>query len=580
MLPGATPLSFGCARHACLGRAWATMLPARTMSLLSKRAYMLSAMVPCVLAALPSQAGAETPTLPQPPLASEHARGADFLPSFWIVDPRLPLGRGKPDSARLEVHGEYQMRFQGLSDLRLSDYGLSGFAPQLAQEQRLTHYFRWTPVFTYRTNVRVIAQLDVPTGLALGDATQQVSSDYFDLSRRQPVSLTGRWLYAEVIAGRGILRLGQQPATWGSGLLFNSGDERFAFGDPRGGTIVERVSWKGRPFGARSKFELLVASDLVFADRQSRLLDGDLAVQAMVGASYVAGLNRRLGVLVLGQERSPNVDRLGPRLGRPTERTVTLDLAASWNFPVPGQQAHVFAEGEFAQVLGTTQFGGLGHAAAGSSVAVRRWGAFARIGAVSTKGVAEQRWGRFGVSLEWAIASGDPNANDDADTRFVFEPNRRVGLVLFDEVLRWKTARAAVASQALGTGQLVPHDLASQGGIFGATYLAPSVLFRPHPRVDVRGSMLVAQSTRDFADPVRSRLTGECSNYDGGACGARDLGVEFDAGLEIRQPLKGGMATSLGAQGGVLLPGHAFDDARGNKLGTQAVAIARFGFYM
>jgi hypothetical protein len=435
-------------------------------------------------------------------------------------------------------------------------------------------------VFTYRTNIRVIAQLDVPTGLALGAATQQVSSDYYDLSQRQPISLMGRWLYAEVVAGRGVLRLGQQPATWGSGLLFNSGDERLAFGDPRGGTIVERLSWKGRPFGSRSKFELLVASDLVFADRQSRLLDGDLTVQGMVGASVVAGVNRRLGLLVLGQERNPRVQRLGPELGRPVERTVTLDLAASWNFPVPGQPAHVFAEGEFAQVFGTTQFGSFGEGTMGANARVRRWGAFARIGAVSTRGVAEQRWGRFGVSLEWAAASSDANANDNADTRFVFEPNRRVGLVLFDEVLRWKTARAAVAARDLATGQRVPHDVASQGAIFGATYLAPSVLFRPHPRVDVRGSMLVAQSTRDFADPVRMRLTGQCSNYDGGACSSRDLGVEFDAGFEIRQPLRGGMATSIGAQGGLLLPGRAFDDARGNKLGTQAVAIARFGFYM
>ena len=520
------------------------------------------------------------PTLPEPPLASEHARGTDYLPSFWIEDPRTELPRGKPDRATFQVHGEYQLREQGMSDLRLSDYGIAGYAPQLDQKERLSHYFRWTPVFTYRTKLRVIAQLDVPTGLALGDPTQKVSADYFDLSHRQPMSLNARWLYAELVAGRGILRIGQQPATWGSGLLFSSGDERLALGDPRGGTIVERLSWKGRPFGSRSRFELLVASDLVFADRQSRLTDGDVTVQSMVGASYVSSVSRRLGLLVLGQERKPNVQNLGQNLGKPVERTVTVDLAGSWNYMVPGQVAHVFAEAEVAQVFGVSQFGDFGRNAEGTSATVRRWGAFARVGAVSTHGVADERWGRFGVSLEWAYASGDANANDNADTRFVFEPNRRVGLVLFDEVLRWKTARTAVAGQDLATGQHVPHDVASQGSIFGATYVAPSILFRPHPRVDVRGSMLVAQATRDFADPVRMRLTGECSNYDGGDCHARDLGLEFDAGVEVREPLQGGMSTSLGAQGGLLLPGHAFDDAHGNKLRTQAVAIARFGFYM
>ncbi len=535
----------------------------------------------CCLFTCAAAAAAETTApLPDPPPASEHARGTDYRPSFWLVDPRIEAIRGAPNVARFQLHGEYQLREEGLSQLRLSDYGTNSYDRQLGQTQRLSHYFRWTPVFTYRTNVRIIGQLDVPTGLALGDSTASVGADYYPMSNRQPVGLTPRWLYAEVAMSRGVLRIGQQPASWGSGLLFNSGDERQSFGDPRGGTIVERVSWKGRPFGSRSRFELLVASDLVFADRQTRLIDGDVTVQGMLGASYVAGVQRRLGFLLLGQERQPNVAAIGPLLGKPTERTVTLDVAGCWNFLVPGQPTHVFAEAEIAQAFGVTQSGDFGHNDNGPQASVRRWGAFARVGAVSTKGVANQRWGQFGVSLEWAFASADSNVNDNADTRFVFEPNRRVGLVLFDEVLRWKTARAAVASQSIATGFGVPRDLASQGGMFGATYVAPGILYRPHPLVDVRGSLLVAEASRDFSDPVRMRATGECKNYDGGSCRARDLGLELDAGVEVRQPLPGGTSTSLGAQGGLLLPGHAFDDALGNRLGTQVVVMGRFAFYM
>ena len=169
------------------------------------------------------------------------------------------------------------------------------------------------------------------------------------------MALAPRWLYAEIAAHHGIFRVGQQPATWGSGLLFNSGDERLAFGDPRGGTIVERVSWKGRPLGSRSHFELLVASDLVFADARTRLSDGDIAVQGMVGASYVTSAHRRIGLLVLGQERKPNAADRGPHLGKPVERTATFDVAGSWNFQVPGQSTHVFAETEFAQVVGVNR---------------------------------------------------------------------------------------------------------------------------------------------------------------------------------------------------------------------------------
>ena len=526
-----------------------------------------------------AQSDAST-SLPRPPPASDGALGTDYRPSFWLSDPRFAASPGQIDLMRFEVHGEYQIRGEGLSELPLSDYDQAGFRNRLGQTHRLWHYFRWTPVLTYRTNLRFVAQLDVPTGLALGQQTKEVNADYYPMSNRQPMALSPRWLYAEITANHGIFRIGQQPATWGSGLLFNSGDERLPFGDPRGGTIVERVSWKGRPLGGRSHFELLVASDLVFADTRTRLVDGDITVQSMLGASYVTTAQRRIGLLVLGQERRPNSPDRGAGLGKPVERTVTFDAAGAWNFLVPGQSTHVFAEGEFAQVLGVSQTGDFGRSANGDEATVRQLGVFARVGAISTRGIAGNRWGRFGLALEWAWASSDSNPNDSVDTRFVFEPNRRVGLVLFDEVLRWKSARAAVVGQSTATGFRVPREIASQGGLFGATYIAPSILFRPHPQLDMRGSFLVAQSTGDFVDPVRMRLTGECKNFDGGDCHARDLGLELDAGIEYRQPLEGGTAASVGAQAGILIPGHAFDDANRNRLGNQAVVIGRFGFYL
>jgi hypothetical protein len=520
------------------------------------------------------------PGLPPPSPASDRAQGTDYQPSFWLSDPRIAAPAGEPDLMRFEVHGEYQVRGEGLTTLRLSDYGRQGVGDTLGQSHRLRHYMRWTPVLTYRTHLRFVAQLDVPTGLALGQHTKDVQLDYDPLNDRQPMALSPRWLYAEFTAKYGAFRIGQQPATWGSGLLFNSGDERLPFGDPRGGTIVERISWKGRPLGGRSHLQIFLASDLVFADTRTRLVDGDIAVQSMAGASYVAGSHRRLGLLVLGQERRPNVPDRGAQLGKPEERTVTFDVAGSWDVPVPGQAAHVFAEGEFAQVFGVNQTGSFGSSAHADQSNVRRYGVFARVGAVSTRGAADHRWGRFGVSLEWAWASTDSNANDNADTRFVFEPNRRAGLVLFDEVMRWKSARAAMMAQEAAAGFRAPRDIASQGGLYGATYIAPSVLFRPHPHVDLRGSFLVAQSTGDLSDPVRMRLYGECKNYDGGDCHSRDLGMEVDAGVEYRQPLEGGTATSVGAQAGLLVPGHAFDDANHNKLRNQSVVMGRFGFYL
>ncbi len=65
--------------------------------------------------------------------------------------------------------------------------------------------------------------------------------------------------------------------------------------------------------------------------------------------------------------------------------------------------------------------------------------------------------------------------------------------------------------------------------------------------------------------------------YDGAPSTSHDLGLELDFGAELRIPVEFGMTFQLGAQAGVLLPGHALDDARGRSLGAQSLAIGRFG---
>ena len=170
--------------HSLIGQLWALGIFGWTSS---------SAAAPDALA-----------TLPRPPPASDHAQGTDYRPSFWLSDPRFEASAGELDLMRFEVHGEYQIRGEGLSQLRLSDYDQAGFRNRLGQTHRLWHYFRWTPVLTYRTNLRFIAQLDVPTGLALGQQTKEVNADYDSLSNRQPMALSPRWLYAEIAANYGI----------------------------------------------------------------------------------------------------------------------------------------------------------------------------------------------------------------------------------------------------------------------------------------------------------------------------------------------------------------------------------------
>jgi hypothetical protein len=185
------------------------------------------------------------------------------------------------------------------------------------------------------------------------------------------------------------------------------------------------------------------------------------------------------------------------------------------------------------------------------------------------------------LAVEWGWASGDADPSDGVTTRFRFDPNHNVGLILFDEVMAWKSARSATIARDPSLAQrgiLQIEEFSSNGSIFGATYLNPTVVYRPVRQVDLKAGAVIAQATADFVDPTRLVLDGRFVNFDGGTPSARDLGVELDAGIEYRAPLEHGMGLGLGAQGGVLFPGKAFDSADGRRLPTQYLGVLRLGF--
>src|SRR5262249_21909081 len=146
-----------------------------------------------------------------------------------------------------------------------------------------------------------------------------------------------------------------------------------------------------------------------------------------------------------------------------------------------------------------------------------------------------------------------------------------VGLVLFDHVLAWKTARAATIGQDQNLAARAAPGLwllPSNGGVFGAEYINPRVIVRPKRWLDLKGGVVIAQTTADFVDPYHFSALGNAVNYDGGDPRKHDLGVEIDLGADARIAVDKAATVQAGLEGGVLFPGHAFDDAAGNKLPT------------
>jgi hypothetical protein len=103
------------------------------------------------------------------------------------------------------------------------------------------------------------------------------------------------------------------------------------------------------------------------------------------------------------------------------------------------------------------------------------------------------------------------------------------------------------------------------------------LVIRPKHWLDLQGALLVAQATADMVDPYRFGVLGTVSNLRGGDPKRHDLGVELDAGVQARAALANDMTLQVGVQGGVLFPGHAWDDQHGSALPTQGLCVGKFG---
>jgi hypothetical protein len=494
---------------------------------------------------------------------------------------RVPLEQPNPELLRIHLHGEYQLRAKVLSDLPLAPFRGDPATASLGQEYRVEHWLRITPRVLFRDTFELVGQIDVPRGFFLGQKTVFVDTADEPLDDRNPLEADPRWLYLQYNSPIGLFRIGQQGSHWGLGILANDGDHPTLFGDYAGGARVERLLFATKPLGLDSPFTIAVAGDLVFKDMAADLRDDEIALQGVLAAFYADRRDNMLGFYGVYRHQTREAESLPGRVFDETLEVIALDSAGRVNARIPGTAGHVFGEYEIAYLLGNTNFvRTIEQTRNGEREDIRALGAATRLGAVLTSGSGDDRWGRFVAQVEWGWASGDANPYDGTQHRFRFDPNYNVGLILFDEVLAWKTARAAnIASDPALVQRPSPgyDQLPSNGGIFGTTYLYPTVVLRPVPELDLKAAVLIAQTTADFVDPAAVGVSGRFRNYDGGDARSHDLGLELDGGVEYRLPLDYGLTLELGTQAGVFFPGNAFADASGERMATQYLAMLRLG---
>ena len=534
----------------------------------------------------PAPAEGERP-LPPPPPPSDEVAGTGFEPRFVLDTGRIPFRQPDPQRVGYDAHGELQLRLTVLSDLPLAPVpGVPGTST-LGQEFRAEYWLRATPRVTFGEKLAVIGQIDL-RGFFAGEETRFVGAAARPYDDRDAADIDPRWLYLEYRTPTLLASIGLQGQYWGLGLFENDGDHPTLFGDYAGGRRAALVLLGARPGGEASPFNVFLAGGVAYPDADQEfqpfgddLKQGLAALEGVVSAYYADRSDNFLGFYGVYRHWSRDAELLPGRVFDETLDEFVLDSAGRFDSRIPGSAGFVFGEYEVAYKIGTSKFVRTPDVpSTEESADVRALGAATRLGAVATAGKGDDRWGRVVAQVEWGWASGDANPTDGTLRRFTFDPNYNVGLVLFDQVLAFKTARAAVIAQDTGVVQR-PNpgidQLASNGAVFGATYVYPTLVLRPVPELDLKAALLVAQATADFVDPVVATVSGRYQSYDGGSARNRDLGLELDGGVEYRLALARALTLQLGAQGGVFFPGNAFDDAAGGRLPTQYLAMLRLG---
>ena len=520
-----------------------------------------------------------------PPARADEPADDGFEERFLVDPGRFEAPKPNDNKMSFSLHGEYQLRVTAFDDLPLEP-PLSvgpGVGGDLGSNFYLWQWLRVRPVFQYRKKLKVVGEADVPFGMFAGQTTEYVSAARDSYETHRGYDIQPRKLYIEYLTPIGLVRVGHQTSQWGMGLLANDGDQATVFGDPRRGSLVERLLFATRPLGADHPLAIAIAGDFVFEDATADVIDdGDRALQAVLAVLWE---EKRGQIGVYGVYRHQERDR--DSAGRHTNFTENLDvgvadLAGKFRVEAPMRDTYVVGDFEAAFIGGNTTFiRSVELTAAGEKEKLLSFGGAARLGTVHVATDDDKtRWGDVAVSFEAGYASGDADPYDGTTRRFTIDQNHNVGLVLFDHVMAWKTARSAtIAGDAAITARPAPglEFLPSEGGIFGASYLNPTVVIRPRPWVDLKGGAVIAQTTADFVDPFQVGARGNYANYEGGDEHKHDLGVELDAGADFRFDLAHTVIITTGVEGGVLFPGGAFDDASGNRLPNQYLLNGKLG---
>ncbi len=373
-----------------------------------------------------------------------------------------------------------------------------------------------------------------------------------------------RRLYGEVLTPVGVVRIGRQPFTFGNNLQGTPGDGRFnRFGIAREGNFVDRVLFATKPLEIlkpKNKRDTSEKNGLIVAAVYDHLVTDTIRLFADDAHQAGGALLYRAEKYAIGKD---------------------LDLSAyyvhRWNdlyashVNIMGVRALSRFGPVYVGLEGALNVGSTREIAAAYKTITNDPVVDQRILQAGARAVArldQPHWSAY-LELDYASGDGDPQARTPL-TQFVWSPDMNVGLLLFEHVLRFQSARAAAAAtetlKRLGAPSYPVDSIDTRGSFTDAVAIFPQFDIRPVDTVLLRTGVLLAWAPAKVIDPVRSllgrdgvQISDDLVNFAGGKPGSF-----YGAELDMRGQWRFLEHFAFDLEGAILFPGNALQDANGD----------------
>ncbi len=389
-----------------------------------------------------------------------------------------------------------------------------------------------------------------------------------------------RHLYGDVVLPIGLLRIGRQAANIGTGVQAADGEGRAnRFGIARTGNVIDRIVFGTKPleaFKPKAERDVSPNKGLIVAFAYDRLVTDDLHIfgddvqQLDAAVRFLApkhpwGQDALVAAYFVHRWDADNVTRVNSLGTRMMSRFGSIyagfDVAANLGSTREIAEAYRLITSDPPTDQTVKQIG--------SRVALR-WDAIPR------GNDWDKSWLSLYIEGDYASGDEDPNVRTPL-TQFVFSEDANVGLLMFEHVLAFQSARAAAAGvetlRRLGATSFPAEAVNTRGSFTNAIAIFPQVDVRPTPDLLLRGGVLAAWGAERVVDPVASlqardglSIEDDLVNFVGGKP-ARFYGVEIDGRVQYR--LYDHFVADL--EGALYFPGDAMKDADGNAVRSGLV---------